>query len=293
MTDGAGVRGNVVIAGVGGQGAVLAATVLAQVCVDHGLDVKTAEVHGMSQRGGAVSVQVRFGTEVHGMQIEKGQLDWLLGFEWAEALRWLPYLSPTGKAFVSTEQIVPPAALLDRASGKIHYPFDDISDHRWCLVDAVALAREAGDVRTRGVVLLGAFSKELPFPPESWQDALRRVVPSRACAVNLRAFELGRQGRPVAVSPSRRKVPEAALRAAVLRLNEAWCKGCGICVDVCPERVWQLNDHNLVEVVAPERCTGCLLCEKLCPDLAIEVAVNPQGLAMGRGGLDGSSVDVR
>ncbi len=271
MNDPTQIHANVVVAGVGGQGVVLAGNIIADVCMYYGLDVKKAEVHGMSQRGGAVSSQVRFGVEVHGGLIEKGQLNWIVGFEWAEALRWMPLLSPEGSVFVSTEEIIPPSALKDRVSGMVRYPLELLDHPRVRAFDAPALAKQAGNVKAAGVVLLGALSIDLPFSLDVWNQALTRWVPTKALEINLRAFELGRRWEEKAPVTKPQPVPKPITRQVWLNLEESWCKGCGICVNVCPERIWTLNQKNVVEALSPERCTGCGLCEKLCPDFAIDV----------------------
>ncbi len=272
MSDLSPLSGNIVVAGVGGQGVVLASNIIADVCLSQGLDVKKAEVHGMAQRGGAVSALVRFGPEVHGVLIESGQVDWIVGFEWAEAVRWMSALSPAGEAFVSSQQIVPPSALRDRINGQLQYPLEFVEHSQVRILDARALALEAGNVKTAGVVLLGAFSQQLPFSVMMWHQALERWIPTKVLEANKSAFDLGRNWKqgsaPEFVSSSR---PAVVPRRFQLVLHESWCKGCGICVNVCPERIWQANDRNVVETIHVDRCTGCGLCEKLCPDFAIDV----------------------
>jgi indolepyruvate ferredoxin oxidoreductase beta subunit len=263
-------QGNVVVAGVGGQGVVLAGNIIADICLSHGLDVKKAEVHGMSQRGGSVSAQVRFGPEVHNVVVEQGSLQYVLGFEWAEALRWMPLLAPDGMVFASSERIVPPAAQRNRVAGDVSYPLESLEHPGLRAVDAEALAKKAGNPKTAGVVLLGALSTELGFPVESWRDALVRWVPKKALEANLRAFELGRAWKQAA-PPRGMRVQRTQSAQFRLQVEAAWCKGCGICVDVCPERIWHLDDLEVARPGAQERCTGCQLCEKLCPDFAIDV----------------------
>ncbi len=279
MKDPTQIRANVVIAGVGGQGVILAGNIISDVCIAYGLDVKKAEVHGMSQRGGSVSAQIRFGPEVHGALVEKGRLDWAVGFEWAEALRWMPLLTPKGTVFVSTQEMIPPIALKDRVSGTVDYPLEFLRHPRVRAIDAPLVAKEAGNVKTAGVVLLGALSTELPFSREAWAQAITHRVPAKAVDVNLRAFDLGRRWKE-RVTPHLAQMPQPLVRQVELHLEESWCKGCGICVNVCPERIWMLNEKDVVETVAPERCTGCGLCEKLCPDLAIDVITHLNSSAM-------------
>ncbi len=267
-------EGNLIIAGVGGQGVILASNIVAEVCLMSGLDVKKAEVHGMSQRGGVVTSQVRFAPVVHAVLIEPGQVDYVVAFEWAEALRWLGYLREGGMAFTSRERIIPPTAFSDRLHGQFVYPLEEIDHPQLAVIDAFALAKEAGDGRAQGSVLLGALSHRLPFPIEDWRDAIARWVPTRAIQVNLKAFDLGREFQPSiqvhSLAPTR--APELCANYLVT-IEPAWCKGCAICLNVCPEHCFVLDAQDIAVAVHQERCTGCQLCVKLCPDFAIEVGL--------------------
>ena len=270
-------EGNLIIAGVGGQGVILASNIVAEVCLMSGLDVKKAEVHGMSQRGGVVTSQVRFAPLVHAVLIEPGQVDYVVAFEWAEALRWLGYLREGGMAFTSRERIIPPAAFSGRLHGQFAYPLEEMDHPQLAVIDAFALAKEAGDGRAQGTVLLGALSHRMPFPIEDWRDAIVRWVPTKAIQVNLKAFDLGREFQPsVQVhSPVPTRPPELCANYLVT-IEPAWCKGCAICLDVCPERCFVLDEQDIAVAVHQERCTGCQLCVKLCPDFAIEVGLAEQ-----------------
>lgn len=271
-------EGNLIIAGVGGQGVILASNIVAEVCLMSGLDVKKAEVHGMSQRGGVVTSQVRFAPVVHSVLIEPGQVDYVVAFEWAEALRWLGYLREGGMAYTSRERIIPPAAFSDRLHGQFAYPLEEVEHPQLAVIDAFALAKEAGDGRAQGTVLLGALSHRLPFPAGAWRDAIARWVPAKAVQFNLQAFNLGREYQPSVQVRSLVPTRPPELRANYLvTIEPAWCKGCAICLDVCPERCFVLDEQDIAVAVHQERCTGCQLCAKLCPDFAIEV--NAVGLA--------------
>lgn len=272
---------SVLIVGVGGQGVILAGTVLASVCLSQGLVVKKSDVHGMAQRGGVVYSHVRFGPAVSSPMIEEGTADALVALEWAEALRWVSYLRSGGAAIVDAVQIVPPVACADRRGWTSSYPAPD--PHRLrdagCdvyLADARSLAKSAGVAKAANIVLLGALSTRLPFPPSAWEDAIRRSVPSGSADANMKAFHLGQDVRPMsempAVSPVSRRPRDArdAVRFAV-DVIDAWCKGCDICVRVCPEDCLRLNDAGIVRLVDPGTCTGCRLCEWLCPDFAISI----------------------
>jgi len=184
---------NILLAGVGGQGILLASEVLAEVLMNAGFDVKKNEIHGMSQRGGSVISHVRYGKWVHSSIIPAGEVDLLFGFELLETYRYLPLLREGGRVLANSLKIFPPGVLL----GKEHYPENipariaaHVADFR--LVDGLELAMRAGDARTVNTVLLGALSNGLPFAAEAWLTALEQRVPAKALEANRRAFALGR-----------------------------------------------------------------------------------------------------
>ena len=187
---------NFLLAGVGGQGVLVAAGILAEVGLQAGYDVKQSEIHGMAQRGGSVTSHVRWGRRVDAPMAGRGEVDVLLGFEQLETLRYVEYLRPQGRAFVSTHKILPVSV----TSGGAHYPepaqLAGVLDQVTCdhvLVPAVDLATQAGNARAHNVVLLGALSAALDLEPALWLEVVGRHVPAKALAVNQRAFELGRQ----------------------------------------------------------------------------------------------------
>ena len=187
---------NILMAGVGGQGTLLASEILSEVLMKAGYDVKKAEVHGMAQRGGSVVSHVRFGPRVLSPTIPEGQADVLFGFELLETYRYLSLVKPTGTVVVNNLRIAPPSVAL----GQQDYPTDipaklrrHAADVR--VVDGLRLAQEAGNVRTVNTVLLGTLSNSLDPTHEQWIDAIRHLVPERLLEVNLRAFDLGREIR--------------------------------------------------------------------------------------------------
>ena len=185
---------NVAIAGVGGQGIILASDIIAQAALCAGYDVKKNEVHGMAQRGGAVVSEVRFGRRVYSPLIPDGAVDLLLALELLEGLRHLHRLRPQGLV-IADELRIRPAV---RPPGAPDYP-RDVADrlraagHRAVLIPAGDLARQAGNVRAANTVLIGALSQHLGLPAEAWQTALRACLRPALAEANLRAFELGRQ----------------------------------------------------------------------------------------------------
>ena len=180
-----------VLCGVGGQGTILAAHVLAQVAIDGGFDVKVSEIHGMSQRGGSVSTVVTFGDDVHSMVCGDGCADVIVSFDMLEALRSRSLLKPSG-VMVSNDSVIKPSSVL---TGKRQLPANmrgDLMDAGAILVPAQSLAYEAGNPKTSNVVMLGAFSKALPFGEEAWKTVISDHVPPKTVEANLAAFELGR-----------------------------------------------------------------------------------------------------
>jgi indolepyruvate ferredoxin oxidoreductase, beta subunit len=190
-----GVVDDIMVVGVGGQGVIVAAAIIADTAMLHGgLEVKTSETRGMSQRGGSVDSHIRVGETVIAPSISPGEIDYLLAFEAAEGLRLAPSLAPGGLAIVNTQQIVPPLA----STGTHAYPFDAVRRMierglRTIAVDGSAVAGEIGDARIAGVVLVGALSAHLPFADETWEHAIARNVPASWLGLNLAAFAAGRR----------------------------------------------------------------------------------------------------
>ena len=185
---------NILMAGVGGQGTLLASEILSEVLMQAGYDVKKAEVHGMAQRGGSVVSHVRFGKKVYSPIIPEGEADVLFGFELLETYRYLPLVKKTGAVVVNNLRIAPPSVLL----GKSAYPQDidrKLRDRvdKVRIVDGLELAEQAGNSKAINTVLLGALSNTLSPSHEQWIAAIRSLVPERFLEVNLEAFELGRQ----------------------------------------------------------------------------------------------------
>ncbi len=289
---------NVLIVGVGGQGVIMVSKVLAQVAQTHGFQVKQSEVHGMAKRGGSVFSHVRFGRQVWSPTIPKGEVDILVALEWAEGLRWLPYLKPgSGTFFCDTKRIVPPFSCLNRRPGApMRYSREtpaEVIAHvgEGHAIDATEMAERLGNDRAANVVLLGALSTALGFAVADWEDTVAKFVPKKTVPVNLEAFRRGRawvdearEHTPVMEAPvTATPAPADADYRVRLEINPAWCKSCDICVKMCPEHCLRLNADRIAEVAAPEKCTGCRVCEWLCPDFAIRVHVDHGAAAIQEG----------
>ncbi|HOW67521.1 MAG TPA: indolepyruvate oxidoreductase subunit beta [Candidatus Paceibacterota bacterium] len=183
---------NVVLAGVGGQGILLASEIMARAAMAAGFDVKTNEVHGMAQRGGSVIAQIRYATKVNSPLVALGTAQVLGSLEKIESLRYAEYLAPGGLAVVSTQIVVP----LTVSSGQAQYP-EDAEDRirrtfpRLIYVDAVKLAGELGNIKASNLVVMGALSTGLDLPLTAWQEAIRAAVKPRFVDLNLKAFTAG------------------------------------------------------------------------------------------------------
>ena len=180
------------LVGVGGQGILLAAAILAETASAEGLDVKASEIKGMAQRGGTVLSTVRFGENVWSPVARHAEV--VIAMELLEGYRGLGLLAPQGTLVCATTTRIVPGSVLRREE---EYP-DDLPAAaaargvRLIALDAEALAREAGTLRAANVVLLGAASAVLPFAAMSWQRGLAAAVPAKILEVNERAFALGR-----------------------------------------------------------------------------------------------------
>jgi len=280
---------NVLIVGVGGQGVIMVSKVLAWLAQSRGFEVKQSEVHGMAKRGGTVFSHVRFGPQVWSPTIPMGEADVLVALEWAEGLRWLPYLRPeTGIFLCDTKRIVPPFACLNRRAGApLRYSRETPAEVRAHVaegyaIEATDMAERLGNDRVSNVVLLGALSSALDFPAAEWEKAIAQFVPKKTVPVNLEAFRLGRTWiqeaktlTPEVREPRVTLKPGQAPYRVRLEITPEWCKSCDICVKLCPERCLRLNSERIAELAQPDRCTGCRLCEWLCPDFAIRVHLDP------------------
>ena len=287
--DGSDTPVNVLIVGVGGQGVILVSKVLAWLAQQRGYQVKQSEVHGMAKRGGSVFSHVRYGREVWSPTIARGEVDLLIALEWAEALRWLPWLKAgSGMLVCDTRRIVPPFSCLNRRPGAaLRYSREtpaEVQEHvaEGHAIDATAIAEELGNERASNVVLLGAVSTALEFTDEEWEAGLAEFVPPKTLVVNVEALRRGRawiyrarRGEAIAGAPVATATADADTEVR-LEITRAWCKSCDICVKLCPERCLRLDDDRIVELADPAKCTGCRLCEWLCPDFAIRVYLGPR-----------------
>ena len=149
---------SIMLVGVGGQGTILASKLLTTGLMNAGYDVKMSEIHGMSQRGGSVSSQVRYGKEVYSPVIEIGGADILVSFEKMEALRWLEYLKPELNATI---------------------------------INAENKAKEMGNPKVMNIILLGALVKSMSLEYIDWKSIIRENIKEKFIDINLQAFKKG------------------------------------------------------------------------------------------------------
>jgi indolepyruvate ferredoxin oxidoreductase beta subunit len=186
---------DILMAGVGGQGTILASNILTEVGLELKYNVKKSEVHGMAQRGGTVESHVRWGDKVYAPLIEQGYADYLIGFEMLETARWPLYLKKGAVVIINRYRIPPPSVNL----GKAKYPTEQEIESvltavggRVIWVEGTKIAEELGNPAAAGVVLLGAVSKMLGGDEDVWVKVIQSLVPERFLELNKKAFMAGR-----------------------------------------------------------------------------------------------------
>lgn len=182
---------SILLVGVGGQGTILASKLLTTGLMEEGYDVKMSEIHGMSQRGGDVSSQVRYGDKVESPVIELGGADLIISFEKMEALRWLKYLKKDGKVVVNDYEINSMPIL----SGKVDYPegiLEELKKHADTkVIDAAKHAEDLGNSKVMNVILLGTIIKLMGLEKINWDKIIRDNVKLKFMELNLKALEVG------------------------------------------------------------------------------------------------------
>lgn len=189
------MKRTILLVGVGGQGTILAAKVLAQVGLNMNMDVKMSEIHGMAQRGGSVVTQIKIAEKVYSPLIENGEADDIISFEKLEAQRYLPLLKENGSIVYNDQEIAPMPVVI----GAAQYPADieEVLLKRTPNVRKVPanhLAAKLGNQRAVNILLLGTVAATWQDTPKQvWLDALKTVIPARYLELNLQAFEVGYQ----------------------------------------------------------------------------------------------------
>lgn len=182
---------SIMLVGVGGQGTILASKLLTTGLMNARYDVKMSEIHGMSQRGGSVSSQVRYGEKVYSPVIEIGGADILVSFEKMEALRWLEYLKPEGKIVVNNYRIDSIPVLTGKAIYKEKEIEDELNILNATIINAADKAKELGNSKVMNIILLGALVKSMSLEDIDWESIIRENIKEKFVDINLQAFKKG------------------------------------------------------------------------------------------------------
>lgn len=183
---------SILLVGVGGQGTILTSKILTDGLIRLGYDVKMSEIHGMSQRGGSVTTQIRYGEKVYAPNIGPGEADIVIAFEKSEALRMLPFLKQGGTVIADSYEIFSMPVL----TGQAAYPSDALEEIRAAgpnvvVIPAAETAQALGSVRSQNIVLLGALIRTLGLDGVDWRELVRHHVPAKSVETNLKAYDTG------------------------------------------------------------------------------------------------------
>ena len=183
---------NILLVGVGGQGTILISKILSAGFAEKGYDVKMSEIHGMSQRGGSVTTQIKYGDKVYAPNMGDGDADMIISFEKIEAARALPYLKKGGQLITDEREIYPMSVL----TGAAPYPHDTIEAIKAAGVDvtvvkAAEIAEGLGNIKAQNIVLLGALVKRMGLEDVDWKALIAKMVPAKAVDLNIKAYEAG------------------------------------------------------------------------------------------------------
>jgi len=186
---------NFLIAGVGGQGTVVASDILSDVGSESGFDVKKSDILGLAVRGGSVVSHVRWAKKVNAPMLEEGGADFLIGFEWLETLRRLSYVNPQGTIVVNDCRLVP----IMVSSGEMEYPDKEFilselkkATKKVHVIPGLQTALDLGNARTLNIVVMGALSGLLEPSIEIWEEVIKKRVPEKLIKLNIEAYRKGR-----------------------------------------------------------------------------------------------------
>lgn len=182
---------NIMIVGVGGQGLVLTSSIVCEVALRSGYDVKSNDVIGLSQRGGRVWANIRYAKKVYSPNIPVGASDYLLALEPLEGLRYKSMLKTGGVLFMNQKIIYPSDVVYE----KVEYPTKDIEnmlkEFESYALDASAKGKEIGNMMVANTIILGMLAKKLDFDLKIWEDVITQRVPKKAQTLNKEAFDFG------------------------------------------------------------------------------------------------------
>jgi indolepyruvate ferredoxin oxidoreductase beta subunit len=182
---------NMVIFGTGGQGLITLLQIIAEAALDQGFDVKTSELHGLSQRGGSVEVHIRFGSKIYSPLIERSKANLVLALEAQESLRGA-YFANSQTAFIINKQIIPIVSSKGFSLEEISSILKKVSQ-KIVFSDASAICqKELGTAVVSGVYLIGLASRQklIPLSEKAIIKAIGKVIPKQYLELNLKAFKL-------------------------------------------------------------------------------------------------------
>jgi len=192
---------NIMMSGVGGQGLMLVSNILGLACAEFGLNIRTAETHGLAQRSGAIYTHIRIGEKVFSPLIPYGEADVLMGMETIETLRYIEFLKPNGTIILNNYLWYPVQSTFERVKNPetSYISFELILEQLKkvtkdiYIVNALELANKAGNPLTSNVVLLGALAitKGFPIKIDQIEEVIPKVVPKKAIEANIKALQLG------------------------------------------------------------------------------------------------------
>ena len=182
----------ILLVGVGGQGTILVSKILSEGLMKLGYDVKMSEIHGMSQRGGSVTTQIKYGDKVYSPIVVAGEADLIIAFEKVEALRALPYLKKDGHMILDDHEILPMPVL----TGAAQYPHNAVellqqAIAKVSVIQAFDLAAKLGSSKAQNVVLLGALVRAMGLESVDWKEIIALYVPKKAVEMNMAAYDAG------------------------------------------------------------------------------------------------------
>ena len=185
------MKKDIILAGVGGQGILTIATIIGHAAATAGVNLKQAEVHGMSQRGGSVVTFVRFGDKVNEPVVEEGQADVIIAFERLEALRYSHFLKKDGVLVVNDCRIDPMTVVI----GAKTYPENILEGlketHKVYSIDGMEIAKSLGNSKVLNSVVLGFAAKHIGFDENDWLEIIEKTVPAKTIDINKEAFARG------------------------------------------------------------------------------------------------------
>ncbi|MDU6821839.1 indolepyruvate oxidoreductase subunit beta [Intestinibacter bartlettii] len=183
---------SIMLVGVGGQGTILASKLLTIGLMEAGYDVKMSEIHGMSQRGGSVSSQVRYSKDqVYSPVIEIGGADMIVSFEKVEALRYLKYLKEGGTIVANNYKMESVATITGKAEYKVEEVDKKLKELNAKVINAADKATELGNAKVMNIILLGTVIKGMHLEDIDWEQIIRDNVKEKFVDINIRALHEG------------------------------------------------------------------------------------------------------